>query len=577
MTALARLSAQSLGAITFAAFAAVTAIAILVPFGLGDPDYNRARMTIWATLLLAVPALVLFILRAGRQQTLGSDWRAWWTAAYLTFLLHLVWGFGVMFDADVGAVLDEQGILVGGSNFLLAGLWGLSVARAWCGASGLWLHTLASLLLTVSALVSTIVFGHGPSPTIGSALLLALLGAGAWRRFGGQAGGDQPDIAAPPPPGQPVPPDITDQYLLGQFWRDIYGKEVQSAATFSYTWTADQMGHVCIGLVLDFILTVVAYELLSAGESWYEAVGFLVSALGVSVWEYCAYRSDVTKALGISFWQYCAPRSEVAKTKHGFPLDEPLLRANAIIAAGYMVIGAAVGWAFHGEACIALPAFLVLVALSILLAPRWLREKIVWQKAAIPYLSRLADFDPEATPGTVRIAQTVVNDLQAMIEADAPPAGTPRQVVIGGPIGSGRTTLACGIGTEFAFKKVCVRYLSFDTLIELAATLDFETGPIPPGPPNIGYWPWSRSQVLIIDDVAPLMVEGGLHTSANPYADMLALLRRYLGPFATALGQRHTVWILGEALDAGRFQAFADAISTFCGGTNPTKVLLPPR
>ncbi len=42
----------------------------------------------------------------------------------------------------------------------------------------------------------------------------------------------------------PAPPRLSAGDLLAQFWLDIYGKEVQSAATYSYLWMADQMGHV---------------------------------------------------------------------------------------------------------------------------------------------------------------------------------------------------------------------------------------------------------------------------------------------------------------------------------------------
>jgi len=34
--------------------------------------------------------------------------------------------------------------------------------------------------------------------------------------------------------GGPTPPKLTSKDLLQQFWADAYGKEVQSAATYSY-------------------------------------------------------------------------------------------------------------------------------------------------------------------------------------------------------------------------------------------------------------------------------------------------------------------------------------------------------
>jgi hypothetical protein len=83
---------------------------------------------------------------------------------------------------------------------------------------------------------------------------------------------------------------------------------------------------------------------------------------------------------------------------------------------------------------------LLVAAVTIVLAPWWLRQKIIWQKASLPYLFRLADVAAQ----TVQEADAEV--LQELIDRGAPPSTTACQVVIGGPIGSGRTPMATGIG-----------------------------------------------------------------------------------------------------------------------------------
>src|ERR1700730_6668515 len=111
----------------------------------------------------------------------------------------------------------------------------------------------------------------------------------------------------------PTAPDFPNSTLLTHFWRDITGKEVQSAATYSYTWTADQVGHMGIGLALSLLLGSAAKYALSTDWS-----PFLVLALGailVSLWELYAYLSAAKAATGC------------------FTLDTALLRKNAIIAA----------------------------------------------------------------------------------------------------------------------------------------------------------------------------------------------------------------------------------------------------
>ena len=99
----------------------------------------------------------------------------------------------------------------------------------------------------------------------------------------------------------PLPPKISLRLLLEQFWADVYGKEVQSAATYSYTWLADQVGHICLGILLDFGFTVITYRLgggLGWPTLWAEFLGFFLTMAVVAFWEYRAFRSDVERATG---------------------------------------------------------------------------------------------------------------------------------------------------------------------------------------------------------------------------------------------------------------------------------------
>lgn len=355
---------------------------------------------------------------------------------------------------------------------------------------------------------------------------------------------------------QPTQPNITPQVLLKQFWLDIYGKEVQSTPTYSYVWMADQMGHICLGLLIASILIPVAQKFAGLSLPDARLVAFFVTAAIVSFWEFNAYRTDVKKATGL------------------FPLGQKLLRDNAIIAAGYMVIGAAAAVAFRQDTFVMGALILVaLIVLSIVLAPRWLRQKIVWQRAGLLYLFRLAD-------SKETILKPAAQALQALVTAATPPetGAEARQVVLAGPIGSGRTSLAAGIGTEFAFRGRMVRYLGFDELLEFA-TGSTLTGSSPviaddSGPANVGYWPWCEAQVLIVDDVGPVI---GRPDGTIDFTRFAAVLAGPLSKLATALSTRHTVWVLGDlqGVDAtATLDKAATMLSQFCSGANPLAILL---
>ena len=202
----------------------------------------------------------------------------------------------------------------------------------------------------------------------------------------------------------PQSPHISYSELWKQFKADVYGKEVQSAATYSYMWMADQMGHVCVGILVNQILTVAARWLWEhlGWHSFAEVAGLIVTVAVVAAWEASTFYTDEHNAKAL------------------FPLGRELLRDNAIIATMYMALGAVVGFGFH----IGLPwsdvaVIIACTFIAIWLAPRWLRQKIIWQKAGLPYLSRLADMEPTMGAEAAKMLQRML-DKEALLLTSIP-------------------------------------------------------------------------------------------------------------------------------------------------------------
>ena len=224
-------------------------------------------------------------------------------------------------------------------------------------------------------------------------------------------------MATTPTPLAPVgpsAPNLTVKNLGQQFWADAYGKEVQTAATYSYTWLADQFGHIAIGMVTNFLATLAAgwvvvlisflatgwplnsfvatliaglvIALISSLAPWAAggvialiavlvplAAGGLIARLSASsselsqIWAAGLQAPStsllvmitglVITAIGASLWELSAYRSSVRNATGAFPLDISLLRDNAVIATVYIVLGAVLGFAFRLHAVNGWPAW----------------------------------------------------------------------------------------------------------------------------------------------------------------------------------------------------------------------------
>jgi hypothetical protein len=160
-------------------------------------------------------------------------------------------------------------------------------------------------------------------------------------------------------------------------------------------------------------------------------------------------------------------------------------------------------------------------------------------------------------------------ELQEFIESGAPPERTPRQAVVGGPIGSGRTAVAAGIGTEFAFKNAMVRYIGLDRLREIVAGRNLPDFPDDSGPSNIGYWPWTKAQVLIVDNIGPFMRMEKRSEAAN--LNVFKALLQEISPMAPVFAKCHSIWVVGDlnpqptAIHGNVLNELASEVGKFCG------------
>src|SRR6185312_4243180 len=95
------------------------------------------------------------------------------------------------------------------------------------------------------------------------------------------------------------------------------------------------------------------------------------------------------------------------------------------------------------------------------------------------------------------------------------PETSVKHILLSGPLGAGKTSLAVGIGTEFAFSLGIGRYLTASKLVQSLA----DTATVPDEIKMVDgqmLWPLRWCELLIVDDL-----DAGLSTTQGAYEHLV--------------------------------------------------------
>jgi hypothetical protein len=344
-------------------------------------------------------------------------------------------------------------------------------------------------------------------------------------------------------------PPLGHRRVITQAFHDLFGtKDVQDAATATHSWMAGQVGHAALGAAPTLLLC------------WHWATGptGYLASFGI------VFGFFLLKEL----WDY---KSATARQGAIFKFKADEVGWNVLTALFYISLGAVWVVFLLITDWWRVAVFLALCVIALRIAFWWLRRKLAFQQAGLPYQFRLASFktrldadekfsadkaDKVCRLANVRGKPTPL--LKFLFCRDLPHEEQVqhRHLIIFGQLGSGKTPLAVGIGTESAFSLHFARYLSAVQLLQWLdehphpdldkMTMEFEGGR--------SLWPLQGCDLVIIDDViepAPSLnaqQRGQAEAAGDAWINVIqpGNFPDAVGNRLAWLGPRRSVWVVGD-------------------------------
>lgn len=109
---------------------------------------HQAAFTAWAALALAIPAFVAFPLRRVSDSA-ARIWRPFWTAAYIAFLVHMLWSMGAFFGWDFDWMRNTPRVSAFWPGIAVLFWWPMDLILAWRGHGAAWVEIQRAILTAV--------------------------------------------------------------------------------------------------------------------------------------------------------------------------------------------------------------------------------------------------------------------------------------------------------------------------------------------------------------------------------------------------------------------------------------------
>lgn len=312
---------------------------------------------------------------------------------------------------------------------------------------------------------------------------------------------------------------ITGKDVLRQLKADLIGKDSHRGVTFSYTWLANQLGHLSLG----FIPTLIVYAFLLKHNSPPESANW--AAWGVSIFWlvfelYNFLGPLIANRVSRAKWLFVP-----SKKKYVFQPAWGNIAFDTATDLCFFWFGAFSARLYEDPA--PTNGYILVGLFLILLLPSryWYITKMYLQAAGYPFQCRLSQW-----------TFAISDDDRRLVEGFRKPKRGNSHLLIFGGMGNGKTSLGVGIATEYSIRHETCFYTTGMKLYSL-----FPERNSPSLINNKNLWTWRQASLLVIDDINP----GGLIEDLITPNQFLNLLDANPNNRKT-LVDKDVIWVLGN-------------------------------
>jgi hypothetical protein len=318
------------------------------------------------------------------------------------------------------------------------------------------------------------------------------------------------------------------EIIRKQLKEDLIGKDAFRGVTISYTWLANQFGHIGLGFIPAAMLYVWIYHgKRVASGMWGPAAAILfiwiiieLKNYGISILPRKKDSFTKRKARARFYnprkWHFINDLfTDLLFFGFGAFLAGLLFDVNIVTVAGFIFFSTAIAYHFK----------------------YWYLSKIYLQRALYPFQYRLSQWDRH-------ISQANTDAVNKFMEASYP--GT--HLLVLGEDDDEKIHLCVGIGSEVSYQLKKCRYLTAMKAFECFYRYEAEDSP----DAHQKCWNWEESELVIIDDINPSHAHIKEVIAPDEFYEKITA--NYAEENKKLLREKKVIWMLGNEEPDGHIQ-----------------------